>query len=327
MALEKLPSRMVALHNEWAVFVEAAGYNMLPAILRDYYNASYAMEQRLLYERGKLKRRQWIFRDRGGMTRLNASLPADLESVGKVTGGEVPPFVEIFSSDRTLAETYLYLASGVYITRYSYRMGLLINAETFLDDTPLWIDNYRYTRQSLLRGVERNYHRAGLYAEPLQGSSSKPPVVSASLDLRETPPITGFVSPVVPYDNSITTDVLRSVYSVKAARVVYDTDSQGRVITETRYNEEGGTIAVINNEWTNDRITLIRWSSGSDEGRIVFRYSGKDRIFEENYRNGVLERRVTVNGDEEIEEIFMNNKVILRAVWVDGRKQSEERVR
>ena len=327
MALEKLSSRMVALHYEWALYTEKAGSNMLPAILRSYFRTSYTIERRLLYERGKLKRQQWLFRDGGGTTRLNASLPADPDSIGKTTNVEIPPFVEIFSSDYSLTETHQHLASGVFITRYSYNMGLLIKAETFLDDTPLWTDSYRYTRRTLLRGVERTYSRAGSYAEPMQGTSSRPPVAPASLDLREAPPVAGFVSPVVPYDNSIMTDVLRSIYTVKTARVIYDTDNQGRVITETRFDEEGGILAEINNEWTNERITMIRWKAGSDQGRIVFRYSGKDRISEEDYRNGVLERRVIVQEDEEIEEIFMNNKIVLRAVWKDGRKQSEERIR
>ena len=168
MAIERISSRMVALHYEWALSVESAGYASLPLLLRSYYNASYKMEQRLLYERGTLKRRQWIFRDALGVTRLNASLPADLSTVGTVESGEVPPFIEIFSSNRILTETHQYLASGVYTTHYSYREGLLVKADTFLDKTPLWTDYYRYTRMALLRSVERNYHEAGLYAAPLQ---------------------------------------------------------------------------------------------------------------------------------------------------------------
>jgi hypothetical protein len=318
---------MVALHSDWALSVERTGRSALPALLRSYDNASYTLEQRLLYERGALKRRQWIFRDSGEIVRLNASLPADLESIGKVEGGEVPPFIEIFSPNRTLTETHQYLAAGVYTTRYSYREGLLIRAETFLDKEPLWTDHYRYTRQTLLRGVERVYHEAGAYAEALQGSSSRPPVDPGSLDLREAPPIPGFVNPGSPYDNSIMTDVLGSIYAVDAARVVYDTDTLGRVITETRHDKDGEILAVITNEWAGDKITVIHWSSPPDQGRIVFRYSGKDRVSEEDYRNDVLERKVSRRGDEEIEEIFMNDKVILRAVWKDGRKLSEERLR
>ena len=327
MALEKSPSRMVALHYDWAISVEKISYNALPVILRSYYQNSYTMEQRLLYERGSLKRQQWIFRDTGGTTRVNASLPADLSSIGKTESGEVPPFIEIFSSSRLLTETHQYLAAGMYTTRYTYRKELLIKADTFLDDVPLWTDNYRYTRKYLLRGVERNYHKAGSFAEPLQGNSSSPPEIPASIELRDAPPIPGFISPGFPYDNSIMTDVLGSIYSVNAAKVIYDTDSQGKVISETRYDDKEKVLAVITNEWENDRITQIRWTSGSDEGRVVFRYSGKNRIAEEDYRNGVLERKVSVREDEEIEEIFMNGKVILRAVWKDGRKMSEERIR
>ena len=327
MALERISSRMVALHFEWALSVQGTGYAALPDILRRFYNVSYALEQRLLYERGTLKRRQWIFRDRGGITRMNASLPADLSSIGKVEGGEVPPFVEIFSANRFLSETYQYLASGVYITRYFYQEGLLIRAETFLDSEPLWIDYYRYTRLYLLRGVERKYQKAGLYAQPLQGTSSRPPVTPLGLDLRDAPPIPGFITPGFLFDNSIMTEVLASIYAVKAARVIYDMDSQGRIITETHYNKEDKVLAIINNEWENDKISAIRWSAPPNEGRVVFRYSGKDRISEEDYRNGVLERRVNRQGDNEIEEIYMNGKAILRAVWNNGRKVSEERLR
>ena len=340
MALERLSSRTVALHLEWSLSVESAGYAALPVLIRPYYNPSYSLEQRLLYERGTLKRRQWIFRDGAGVTRFNASLPADLSSVGKTEGGEIPPFIELFAPNRALTETRQYLPPGMYVTRYFYQEEILVRAETFLDTVPLWTDSYRYTRQTLLRGVERKYHEAGSYAEALQGTSSnllegnvRPsglanvPVVPPGLDLRDAPPIPGFVSPGSPYDNSIMTDVLHSIYSIKAARVVYETDSLGRVISETRYNEEDKVLAVINNEWANDRITMINWTSPPDEGRIVFRYSGKDRIGEEDYRNGVLERRVSLAGNEEIEELFMNGKAILRAVWKDGRKISEERLR
>ena len=327
MALERIPSRMVALHFEWALSVERAAYSALPELLRRYYHSSYTLEQRLLYERGVLKRRQWIFRDGGGLTRLNASLSADLSSIGKVESGEVPPFVEIFSAARTLTETHQYLASGIYTTRYAYREGLLIKAETFLDNVPLWTDSYRYTRMALLRAVERIYHEAGSYARDLQGTSSYPPVPAVNLDLRDAPPIPGFINPGSPYDSSIMTEVLGSIYAVKADRVYYETDSQGRVLSETRYDEDDKILALIKNEWSGSRISAIDWSAPPDEGRIVFRYSGNDRISEEDYRNGILERSVVRQGDEEIEEIYLDGKTILRAVWKGGRKISEERLR
>jgi len=50
-------------------------------------------------------------------------------------------------------------------------------------------------------------------------------------------------------------------------------------------------------------------------------------ISEKNLKNGVLERVVLIDGETEIEELYMNNAVVLRAVWEDGRKISETRVR
>jgi len=330
MALEKTSSRTVALHSPWALSVERVGRSALPAILKSFDNAAYTLEQRLLYERGKLSRRQWIFRDGGGVTRVNASLPADLDSVGKVEGGEVPPFVEVFSANRSIIEIHQFLAMGTYTTKYSYRSGLLARAETFLDKEPLWSDSFRYTRADLLRRVERIYYKAGSALEASQGRNKLPPAIPdtpSGLDLRDSPPVPGFVNPGSPYDNSIMTDVLPEIYAVSAARVVYDTDSQGRVTSETRYDANDEVLAVITNEWSGDRITVIRWSAGPDQGRIVYRYANKDRVSEEDYRNGQLERKVTIKGDDEIEEIYMGGKAILRAVWKDGRKVSEEQLR
>ncbi|MDR2181986.1 MAG: hypothetical protein LBN92_04820, partial [Treponema sp.] len=89
MAVERAPSRMVALHAEWALSVEASTYAALPPALRPYYVNGYRVESRLLYQRGRLRRRQWIFRDADGVTRINASLPADLSLIR--SGGAVKP--------------------------------------------------------------------------------------------------------------------------------------------------------------------------------------------------------------------------------------------
>jgi hypothetical protein len=343
MALERLPSSIVALHHEWALSVEAAAPGTIPSLLRRYYASSYSVEQRLLYKRGVLKRRQWIFRDKNGITRVNASLPADLASIGKTaedgseTEGEIPPFVEIFAFDRTLTEIHHYLVSGIHTIRYRYRENLLIRSDTFLDTTPLWSDQYRYTRSFLLRGVERTYHEGAAGFQAAGGSpppagqvpADRPPanLPPPVLDLRDSPLIPDFAGFSDPYDYSTMTNVLSGVYAVPAARVIYDTDSRGRVLTETRYDEEGAVLSVISNEWIGDRIAEIRWTAGSDQGRIVFSYSGEERIGEEDYKNGILERKLHRQGEEEIEEIYMNGKVILRAVWSEGRKISEERLR
>jgi hypothetical protein len=326
MALERIPSRMVALHYEWALSVDRPEQQSLPPLLRPYYQPSYTLEQRLLYNRGKLKRRQWIFRNSSGITQVNASLPADLASIGKTPAadneGETPPFIELFAPDRSLSEIHQHLPSGLYTTSFVYRDGLLVRQAAFLDRKPLWTDEYRYTRSATLRGMDRVYHPAGRSAEG-QAKNSLPPPAS---DLRSAPPVQNFIEPGAPYDYGMMNDVL-PLQLLPAARAAFDTDSRGRVLTETRYDEEENVIAVLTNEWTGDRIKTIHWTAGKDQGRIVFSYSGGDRIAEDDYKNGVLERKVVKQGDEEIEELYIGGKVMLRTVWKDGRKVSEERLR
>jgi hypothetical protein len=50
-----------------------------------------------------------------------------------------------------------------------------------------------------------------------------------------------------------------------------------------------------------------------------------NRIKEENYRAGVLERAVEFDDSRETERLYKDGKEILTIVWVDGRKVSEER--
>jgi hypothetical protein len=54
--------------------------------------------------------------------------------------------------------------------------------------------------------------------------------------------------------------------------------------------------------------------------------SNSNVILERNFRNGVLERVVRTEGNREIEELYLNNFIVLRAVYEDGRKISETRV-
>ncbi|MDR2553032.1 MAG: hypothetical protein LBD31_07715 [Treponema sp.] len=352
MALERIDSPAAALHREWALSVEKPLLSSLPNLLKGYYNTHYSLELRKLYERGTLKRQQWIFRDGRGTTRLNASLPADPSFLEKKEGeenahppeGEIPPFIEFFSAGRSLTEIRQYLAAGIYVTTYAYRGGLLIRSDAFLDGKSLWTDQYRYTRSSFLREVERTYYSAGTAVTEIQGYNAALPgelqtrrperkeeegdaSLTASLDLRTPPPVSGFVSSLPPYDSSIMSNVLPGIYSVPAAKVLFDTDAMGKVLSETRFDKDGRVLAEISNEWSGDRIKMILWSAGNDRGRVEFTYSEGERIAEEDYRNGVLERRVRVRGNEETEEIFLEEKLVLRALWREGRKVSEERIR
>jgi hypothetical protein len=71
MALEP-SSRLVALRNKYSLMVGPASPGELPELLREYYQASWALEVRVLYTEGAESRRQWLFLDERRVTRLVA---------------------------------------------------------------------------------------------------------------------------------------------------------------------------------------------------------------------------------------------------------------
>jgi antitoxin component YwqK of YwqJK toxin-antitoxin module len=116
--------------------------------------------------------------------------------------------------------------------------------------------------------------------------------------------------------------------SLESLTISYSVDSRGRVLSEISKGEDGKTIGELRNTWLNDRLQDVEWKSGDDERRIEFEYDRDGNpMAERNYRKGVLERTVTIDGYNEIEEIYMNGVLILRAYWENGLKISEERVR
>jgi hypothetical protein len=117
------------------------------------------------------------------------------------------------------------------------------------------------------------------------------------------------------------------VFVYENERIVYTTDERSRIISQTLYDSENKIVWVINNTWLNDRIVSTLKKEGGTEYLAEFVYdSGGGRILEKNYKNGILERVVRTEGKTDIEELYINNMVVLRAVWEDGRKISETRV-
>lgn len=299
-----------ALREKWSLSVEQKTEAALPALIKKHYAASFAIEHRVLYDQGEPSQWQWIFRDGGGRVRLNASLPGREGS-----GGNGMFFIERYSETNTLEEFHQLLADGWIVTRYTYKDGLLSRAETVFGGQALCYDEYRYTRNFRLRGVERTFNRTG------EDVSDPGPVA-----LRF--PLPGaFINPESPYDYVLRSGALRDVFNIQPAKIVYSTDDLGRVLGEERYDEEGNAAAEFVNEWSADRLMLIRWKAGSVSGIVEFTYNADgDRIGEKNSRNGILERSVTLSGSREIEELYMNGRPVLRSVWEDGRKISEERL-
>jgi hypothetical protein len=326
MALERTPSRLAALRQPYSLLVEEKSAAELPPLLDPYYRAPWIIELRALYHDGEESRSQWIFRA-GEISRLVAVF-----SVPQV-------FIEVYGENSLIAEDRQLLEGGEELAVYYHYspvprrnaadpadLELLISADTrqkILDGEggEVWedvcVDYYRYTRNLSLRVIERVYRVETSAIAP--AARIQFPRRSLDSTLEEQ-----FVSPVLAYG----TQFLEDIQADGAYRVVYTTGERGRILGETRYDLEGNVIGELRNEWSGDRISRVIWKAGDDERITEYVYNaGGDRIREQDYHNGTLERVVHINGDLEDEELYMNGELILRAHWEGGRKIREERVR
>jgi hypothetical protein len=341
MALEPAFSR-VALRSKYALSVGSSLYADLPLRLRKYYDGSYRIELRVLYEGGEISRRQWSFQDEVGVIRLVAVLQKDHSG-----------FIEQYNSDRLITESHRIEGDGSdYITNYLYNRGFLIRAETrlFTPNPPppepedasaeaeagkpaaapeeekepegsledLWTDYYRYNRSSALRGVERQFHRSPPGENPEPALIRFPQLILGIWGENE------FVQPGSVFNSEFFEDVIIN----SGDRILYTTDDRGRILSEVRRDEKDQVLGEVHNTWSGDRLTSVLWSSGDEDRLVEYEYNSQgDRVFERNFRNGTLERTVRQEGEREVEELYMNGTVMLRAIWENGRKISEERVR
>jgi hypothetical protein len=204
----------------------------------------------------------------------------------------------------------------------------------------VFTDYYRYTRSSSLRAVERVYHQDLAEDDylvrirfPYLSPDIQPP--EALVRQSSAPVHTGSTVPTVssvPADSSGPAPQsvpAARIGSVKAgSRVKYTTDNRGRVLTETHEDENGKISLEVKNSWSLDRLMTVLRRSGEDEERIEYSYNTDgDRILERNYKNGIMTREVHREGNREAEVLYMNGRPILRAIWEDGRKVSEEPIR
>jgi hypothetical protein len=213
------------------------------------------------------------------------------------------------------------------ITRFVYTANILIRADTQLRRVdgvdggtgaaePYATDHYYYTRAFSLRAVERIYHSAAVM---------EPQRLHFPHRLDQAATAIEFKNPRAPVSSGYLED-LSAVTPLST--VLYTTDRQGRVLSETRRNEAGEVTGELRNNWSANRLDSMEWIAGEDVRRTEYEYNGAgDRIIERNFRNGELERLVRREGDRDIEELYRENRVILRAVWEDGLKISEERIR
>jgi len=324
MALEESQSSFTALRNEYALAVIFAHHSEVPDFLLPYYD-DYLLELRRLYKNGIQIRTQWILKDSGGNIRVNAvfsaSNDANAQTDHSINTEGGAGFIEIFDSNSLLLTEYRYFENGAKSrVDYEFNDNHLISSVISRSDSDdnyirMYADSYRYNRSSSLRAIERVFYND---MQP----DEEPFVINFPGRLMETAGDIFISERINVYPDFFGDAALEN------NKIVYETDERGRVLSQTFYDERNNVIWVIQNTWQNNRIT----STLKNEDGVLFlaeyEYSSDgDKLLEKNYRNGVLERIVRSEGNFEYEELYINNIMVMTAVWEDGRKISESRAR
>ena len=344
MLLEQIPSRLAALRNEYSLSVRSAQYREVPEFLLPYYNNSYSTELRILYKYGEVDRRQWVFRDGTGLTRLTASgggsrfavRGAGVFSLAEDEEDDNSGFIEIRNSSGDVTREFQFdddLSEWDY--RYTYRDGILLSAEIWFkaappdpeeteEDIPVIMpvfvlshtDSYRYTRSGSLRAIDRTFYEGAAnyqrIAFPRLGPGS---VIIVDDDL-------------ITHGSAYTSGYFIGNENPEGSAISYNLDSRGRVLGEIWRDENGVVVGELTNTWSGDRLLSVLWKTKDENTLIEYEYDDNgDRVVERNYSHGILERITYIQDDMEIEDIFINGVLMLRAYWENGQKIREERPR
>ena len=363
MALEEMQSRFAALRGKYALAINYVSNEELPDYLLPYFDEKYRVEVRILYKEGEQIRTQWILRDEKGDTRLNAVFvePESKTDIEEETVTEEKKelvkeeekeneslaqgedkeskeeakvvinkdikkrkgFIEVYNENLFLTSEFKYLEDGrIEKTEYTLNNNLLINANYSVSGNDKnnfkmsHVDYYRYNRSFYLRGIERIFHKEGVLTDPFLIAFPK-----RIMDSIEKSVVIGEKINLYP-------DFFEGEYVNDGFKMIFDTDDRGRITAQTLYDDENNVVWNIKNTWKNNRIVKTIKTEGGTVLTAEFTYnSDGDKILERDIKNGVLERVVITEGNTEIEELYIDNVVVLRAIWEDGRKISETRVR
>jgi hypothetical protein len=207
--------------------------------------------------------------------------------------------------------------------RYFYRNRILTRVEIWYRGPPseteqpvftlMYTDLYRYSRSGSIRAVDRTLHQGALE--------------SLRIGFPNIGPGIPFSGELISHGSIYTSEYFAGAESSEDVTVSFTLDHRERVLTEVWRDEDGEILGELINTWAGDRLQSIMWKSDTDERLIEFEYDNDgNRVVERNFRNGLLERSVTAQDGLDVEEIFMNGRLILRAFWENGIKISEERI-
>jgi len=362
LTIEEVPSQFAALRNEYAIAVGFPHQDELPEYLLPFFDKEeHHIEIRMLYKKGEQIRTQWLFRDKRGTTRLNAVIlePAEsdvqeeiqieetdieetdisddeekiVEAVAAGAGDkkvvskkQKTGFIETYDEKSFLTCDYRFFEDGIVSkTDYVFKNNILISSKVSLKEnnsgeySETYNDFYRYNRSLSLRAIERIFYKDS----PI--SAAVAPVLVSFPRHSEDAAKNGIY--IGERHNSYP-EFFGDVLIHADSKIVFDTDERGRILNQTLYDNKGNVVWIIRNKWHNNRIVSTSKTQGDTVLLAEYSYnSSGNRILERNLKNGVLERIVRTENKTDIEELYFNNVLVLRAVWEDGRKISEVRVK
>jgi antitoxin component YwqK of YwqJK toxin-antitoxin module len=186
----------------------------------------------------------------------------------------------------------------------------------------LWEDIYYYNRAGGLRAVRRSY------SGKANGEKAEQPVSMAfPRTMTQAAEIENFVQPSSAYN----TPFLQNVISA-GEQSVFTTDDRGRVLTQTIKDKDGKEIGVFSNTWDENRVTVVDYkpaappagTAAGDELKVEYTYDADaNRISEKDLRNGKLEREVSSKDGTDTEKLYVDEKLVMTALWKNGVKVSE----
>ena len=265
-------------------------------------------------------------------------------------------FIELRNNEGLVTREYQFdedLAEWDF--RYFYRDGILLRAETWFKEAPppppppppllaldeealdelednaapielpqqaerkepvfalAFNDYYRYTRSGSLRALDRTIY---------EGAGERIRIGFPRLG----PGITSDEE-IITHAGVYTAAFFMGVSAPEGVTITYSFDPRGRVLGEIWRDENGKILGELKNTWSGERLQSVSWNEENEVRIIEYEYDrAGNPVTEHNYRNGTLERTVTFEDEREIEEIYMNGRLILRAYWENGLKIMEERV-
>jgi hypothetical protein len=260
---------------------------------------------------------QWIFRDNEAIKLLAVIKDTDN---GTLTG-----FIETYGDNSLISSEIIFHNDGSRNKKdFYYKNGIIVRTEAWQrqagDETGIYqrihTDYYRYNRSFYLRNVVRVFYdvqQINIFGDSVRIAFPNRIMDAAHIDsfIKEK----HIIAPEYFGDTTVTEN----------NRLVFTTDTRGRVLTQTLY-EEDDIVWVISNKWSGDRIISINRTDEETDLLTEFEYDpGGNRSLEKNFRNGILERIVRTENNIEIEELYIDDRIVLTAIWEDGRKISETR--